>query len=151
MQAVLDGASDLFCSIECESKYSVRSSTGSLRRQIFQLERGVCQLCKLDCHRLVESLKCEHGLSLHNHQCGRSVRVIMILDAHHPAETLCVPARSDIWLNAVASSGHHLYLSQDSFVCEPHASPHIMPWLDSNPHTSAQERRALYVLLLQDH
>lgn len=56
-QAVLDGASALFCGSECANDFSIRSSGRMLRTELFQLERGVCQMCKLDCHKLYNSLK----------------------------------------------------------------------------------------------
>jgi hypothetical protein len=57
-QAVLEGAIDLFCSVDCENAYSIKSSGGALRRALFRLERGRCRLCKLDCHELVTRLRC---------------------------------------------------------------------------------------------
>jgi hypothetical protein len=30
---------------------------GGIRRALFKLERGVCQVCKLDCHALVQQLQ----------------------------------------------------------------------------------------------
>lgn len=46
-----------FCSGVCEVSYGVKTSRSALRRELFQLERGVCQMCKLDCHALVKSLR----------------------------------------------------------------------------------------------
>jgi hypothetical protein len=31
--------------------------SGGIRRALFKLERGVCQLCNLDCHALVAQLQ----------------------------------------------------------------------------------------------
>lgn len=57
VQAVLDGASALFCGSECANYFTLRSSGRALRSELFRLERGVCQMCKLDCHKLYKSLK----------------------------------------------------------------------------------------------
>lgn len=57
-QAVLEGAVDLFCGIPCEAAYALRSGGSGLRRALFRLERGRCQLCHLDCHDLIARLRC---------------------------------------------------------------------------------------------
>lgn len=57
MQIVLRGAGELFCGVECERRYSVRAGGGALRRALYALERGVCQLCRLDCKHLLERLR----------------------------------------------------------------------------------------------
>jgi hypothetical protein len=33
------------------------ADAGGIRRALFKLERGVCQLCNLDCHALVAQLQ----------------------------------------------------------------------------------------------
>lgn len=40
------------------SKYYIKASSGSIRRALAKLERGVCVMCKLDCKRLVQQLQC---------------------------------------------------------------------------------------------
>eukprot|EP00850_Spirogloea_muscicola_P005681 SM000026S08930 [mRNA] locus=s26:539501:546330:- [translate_table: standard] len=64
MQACLDKKAyapqafqDLFCSKVCYVEYLSRTSPRYLRQALFQVERGVCSLCHLDCHSLVVSLK----------------------------------------------------------------------------------------------
>lgn len=42
--AVLNGPLDLFCSGACEGGYYVRMGGGAIRRALFKLERGVCQV-----------------------------------------------------------------------------------------------------------
>ncbi len=54
---MLDGAGALFCGPECEGAWCLRSSGGALRRALFRLERGVCQLCRLDSHALLQRLR----------------------------------------------------------------------------------------------
>lgn len=41
---VLTGPLDLFCSGGCEGGYYVRMGGGAIRRALFKLERGVCQV-----------------------------------------------------------------------------------------------------------
>lgn len=48
---------DLFCNLECYEEYSWRTSSRYLREALFQIERGICTNCQLDCHKLVEHLK----------------------------------------------------------------------------------------------
>ncbi|GAQ80647.1 hypothetical protein KFL_000580410 [Klebsormidium nitens] len=51
---------DLFCTLTCADQYSTRTSSAHNRRRLFELERGVCSMCNLDCHKMVTTLK---GLS----------------------------------------------------------------------------------------
>lgn len=55
--AVLASCMELFCGPACESSYYLKASSGSIRRALFKLERGVCQACGLDCHALVVQLQ----------------------------------------------------------------------------------------------
>ncbi|CAJ1355277.1 unnamed protein product, partial [Effrenium voratum] len=48
--------SDLFCGGECRARFFGQRQGASLRRQLFELERGVCQKCGLDCHELWQRL-----------------------------------------------------------------------------------------------
>uniref|UniRef100_A0A0G4FCQ1 Helicase ATP-binding domain-containing protein n=1 Tax=Chromera velia CCMP2878 TaxID=1169474 RepID=A0A0G4FCQ1_9ALVE len=48
---------DLFCSGACRAEFFAARSAGSIRRQLFQLEKGVCNKCGLDCHALVQALR----------------------------------------------------------------------------------------------
>ena len=43
---------DLFCSGSCRLSYFIKRNGALLRRQVFQLERGVCRSCRLDCTEL---------------------------------------------------------------------------------------------------
>lgn len=57
LQATLQGAGFLFCSPKCEAEYIIVAGGSALRRSLRDLERGVCQLCKLDCLQLVKRLR----------------------------------------------------------------------------------------------
>ncbi|XP_057517108.1 uncharacterized protein LOC130798224 [Amaranthus tricolor] len=48
---------DLFCSIPCYEVYRSRTSGRFLRQELFQVERGICTNCQLDCHKLVQDMK----------------------------------------------------------------------------------------------
>eukprot|EP00916_Digyalum_oweni_P012075 GHVL01019962.1.p1 GENE.GHVL01019962.1~~GHVL01019962.1.p1 ORF type:complete len:229 (-),score=27.40 GHVL01019962.1:265-951(-) len=49
--------SDLFCCGKCRAAYFGTRSQSSLRYQLFQSERGVCNMCRLDCTELLQSLQ----------------------------------------------------------------------------------------------
>ncbi|KAL3528442.1 hypothetical protein ACH5RR_007764 [Cinchona calisaya] len=48
---------DLFCKLECYVEYSSRTKRNYLREELFQVERGICTRCQLDCHGLVEKIR----------------------------------------------------------------------------------------------
>ncbi|RLN33318.1 DNA annealing helicase and endonuclease ZRANB3 [Panicum miliaceum] len=48
---------DLFCGLACFQEYRLRTSGRALRQALFQLERGKCCQCKLDCCKLVKHIK----------------------------------------------------------------------------------------------
>ncbi|MCO5601803.1 hypothetical protein L7F22_055928 [Adiantum nelumboides] len=48
---------DLFCRQECYEQFRIKTSQGYIRQELFALEKGVCALCKLDCHALVEKIR----------------------------------------------------------------------------------------------
>uniref|UniRef100_A0A803M0X5 DNA annealing helicase and endonuclease ZRANB3 n=1 Tax=Chenopodium quinoa TaxID=63459 RepID=A0A803M0X5_CHEQI len=50
------GFFDLFCSNVCYDEYRSRTSGRYLRQELFQIERGICTNCQLDCHKLVQHL-----------------------------------------------------------------------------------------------
>ncbi|CAL5083902.1 unnamed protein product [Urochloa decumbens] len=48
---------DLFCGLACFQEYRLRTSGSALRQALFQIERGKCSQCKLDCCKLVKHIK----------------------------------------------------------------------------------------------
>ncbi|KAH7280039.1 hypothetical protein KP509_37G049700 [Ceratopteris richardii] len=48
---------DLFCTKECYQKFRITTSQTYIRQELFALEKGVCTMCKLDCHSLVERIR----------------------------------------------------------------------------------------------
>ncbi|KAK2970334.1 hypothetical protein RJ640_003302 [Escallonia rubra] len=48
---------DLFCALSCYEEYRSRTSNRFLREGLFQIEHGICSICKLDCHKLVQHIR----------------------------------------------------------------------------------------------
>ncbi|XP_057952741.1 uncharacterized protein LOC131146912 isoform X2 [Malania oleifera] len=48
---------DLFCNLSCYEEYRLRTSNKFLRQELFEIEHGVCTICQLDCHKLVQYIK----------------------------------------------------------------------------------------------
>ncbi|KAJ8753320.1 hypothetical protein K2173_019719 [Erythroxylum novogranatense] len=48
---------DLFCGLSCYEEYRSRTSSAFLRKELFQIEHGICSICQLDCHQLVKTIK----------------------------------------------------------------------------------------------
>ncbi len=55
--ADLYNALDLFCSGTCENNYYIRVGGAALRRALRKLEKGVCQVCKLDCSKVLQAIR----------------------------------------------------------------------------------------------
>ncbi|OVA00749.1 SNF2-related [Macleaya cordata] len=48
---------DLFCNLACLQEYRIRTSRRSLREEVFNTEHGVCVVCNLDCHKLIQCIR----------------------------------------------------------------------------------------------
>ncbi|KAI3717739.1 hypothetical protein L1987_69532 [Smallanthus sonchifolius] len=48
---------DLFCDLECYEEYRLRTSNRYLRKELAQIEHGICTNCHLDCRKLVKNIK----------------------------------------------------------------------------------------------
>ena len=87
-QAMLapDGSISLGCLYcpgdACEARHRAMTSQGALRRAIFEVERGVCQLCGLDAHRLCERIKVMK-------QAARR-KAVLLADPRFDGEKVCV-------------------------------------------------------------
>ena len=57
---VVTNKAALFCSKPCYDKYAACSSSNVARRELFGLEKGVCQECGLDCEDLCRRLQAYH-------------------------------------------------------------------------------------------
>ena len=53
----LKSRQDLFCSHDCYNKAMLCSSGSYVRRKLREIERGVCQMCNLDCIKAVGALR----------------------------------------------------------------------------------------------
>jgi superfamily II DNA or RNA helicase len=47
----------LFCSSKCEKDMKVKASSGAARQQLMKRDRGICDICNLDCATLVKRLQ----------------------------------------------------------------------------------------------
>jgi 5-methylcytosine-specific restriction endonuclease McrA len=54
-----------FCSDWCVHEWRLRTDPGYLREQVFQRDRGVCALCKVDCRTAYFDLKRARGTHRH--------------------------------------------------------------------------------------
>ena len=50
-----------FCSDFCVEEWKLRSSPGDLRNRVFQRDRGVCAVCRVDCQAALLHLKKARG------------------------------------------------------------------------------------------
>ncbi|XP_040382387.1 DNA annealing helicase and endonuclease ZRANB3 isoform X2 [Oryza brachyantha] len=48
---------DLFCGLSCFEVYRSRTSNRFLRKELFEVEHGICSKCNLDCQKLVKHIK----------------------------------------------------------------------------------------------
>lgn len=47
----------LYCGTTCEKKYAVKSSSTAARRAVFRRDRGICEICKIDCDWMIRRLQ----------------------------------------------------------------------------------------------
>ena len=47
----------LYCGTACEKKFAVKSSSTAARRAVFRRDRGICELCKVDCDWMIRRLQ----------------------------------------------------------------------------------------------
>eukprot|EP00892_Ulva_mutabilis_P001705 jgi/Ulvmu1/11535/UM078_0024.1 len=67
---------DLFCQTKCQNDFMLLKSTAAIRRQLFAIEAGRCQKCKLDTEGLLRRIK-----SLPSSTAGRVERKRVIVKA----------------------------------------------------------------------
>lgn len=46
-----------FCSSKCSEQFAVVASSSAVRRQLYELEKGVCQICRVDSHSVFKRIK----------------------------------------------------------------------------------------------
>ena len=62
----------LYCGTTCEKKFAVKSSSTAARRAVFRRDRGICEICKIDCDwmiRRLQAIERETPEYDHNLQC----------------------------------------------------------------------------------
>ena len=56
-KAMADDFDQKFCSDGCRKEHSIRCFDGAARKALFDIERGVCKICKVDAHGLFLRVK----------------------------------------------------------------------------------------------
>jgi 5-methylcytosine-specific restriction endonuclease McrA len=104
-----------FCTFECHKQFSVRVSGSEIRRQIFELERGVCQLCGKDMHTFWLEYKALEAPERMQKLMGTRFAVTQRI--------LNSPVEGDFWqadhIVAVAEGGGDADLSNLRTLCTP--------------------------------
>ncbi len=52
-----------FCSDFCVEEWKLRSNPGHLRDRVFERDRGICALCRVDCHAALLHFKKARGMA----------------------------------------------------------------------------------------
>ena len=85
-----------FCGHECWVQFNVQTgSGGAIRKHVFELERGVCQRCRLDCHALFTSLRALKEVEDRRRLLCRTP--FALLDPHRVAAMLDRPTEGLFW------------------------------------------------------
>jgi len=101
-----------FCGETCLKSFRVKTVTGVGRAQLFQLERGVCQLCGLDCDFLFQRLESEPSVPQRIailEATGRfsNKRAAAIATSGNP------PKAGDLW-----QADHHVPVAEGGGACD---------------------------------
>ncbi|KAI4837445.1 DNA helicase [Plasmodium brasilianum] len=54
---IICNENDLFCAGNCRKLYFLKKSSCSIRRLIYERDKGVCNICRLDCQNLIKQIK----------------------------------------------------------------------------------------------
>ena len=108
-----------FCSEGCLRRYRVLSAPGAAREAIFALERGVCQLCKLDTHALLQALRAEPSV----HERARMLEAVGTFGERRVAAVAMNPRAGDLWqadhIVPVSEGGGEADLENYRTLCDP--------------------------------
>ncbi len=77
----------LFCSIKCENDMKVKSGGGAIRSQIMKRDRGVCEICKINCTKLIQRLQAIEKEGDEEGEDSWRTRRAMLLDQSYPEFT----------------------------------------------------------------
>lgn len=98
-----------FCTEECLKLFRVKTTVGAACVQLFQMERGVCRLCALNCDALLRSLENEPSV----------LERVAILEAtkrfsNKRAHAVAVSLKAgDLW-----QADHHVPVAEDGGACD---------------------------------
>uniref|UniRef100_A0A7S3UFA5 Uncharacterized protein n=1 Tax=Picocystis salinarum TaxID=88271 RepID=A0A7S3UFA5_9CHLO len=141
---------DFFCGRRCFQAFLHRTSGGTLRKAIFDIEHGICQICGLDAHRLCVRLR--PIKSFHERQ-----KLVLDTTANHPlcpgwsSKTLdrlvSVPSEGHAWqmdhIIEVAAGGGGCGLENVQTLCVPCHSLKTRQYIQTSARMKRSERAAL--------
>ena len=141
---------DFFCGRRCFQAFLHRTSGGTLRKAIFDIEHGICQVCGLDAHRLCVRLR--PIKSFHERQ-----KLVLDTTAGHPlcpgwsSKTLdrlvSVPSEGHAWqmdhIIEVAAGGGGCGLENVQTLCVPCHSLKTRQYVQTSAQMKRTKRAAL--------
>ncbi|SBT77869.1 DNA helicase, putative [Plasmodium ovale] len=89
---------NLFCEGNCRKLYFLKKSSCSLRRLIFERDKGICNICKMDCTKLLKEIKSKKYFSIHE-KMDYFIKVypLFIENVDHLKNILQKPKEGYIW------------------------------------------------------
>ncbi|ANQ09354.1 DNA helicase [Plasmodium coatneyi] len=90
--------SNMFCEGNCRKIYFLKKSSTTIRRLIYERDKGVCNICKLDCTNLIRQIKNQKYFSI-NEKIDYFVKryPLFIEDINHLTFILEKPMEGHIW------------------------------------------------------
>ncbi|EUD66314.1 hypothetical protein C922_03230 [Plasmodium inui San Antonio 1] len=90
--------SNMFCEGKCRMFYFLKKSSKSVRRLIYERDKGVCNICKLDCTNLIRQIKSQKYFPI-NEKIDYFIRryPLFIEDINHLTRILEKPMQGQIW------------------------------------------------------
>ncbi|KJP88911.1 hypothetical protein AK88_01405 [Plasmodium fragile] len=90
--------SNMFCEGKCRKIYFLKKSSNSIRRLIYERDKGICNICKLDCTNLIRQIKSQKYFSI-NEKIDYFIKKypLFIEDINHLTHILEKPMEGHIW------------------------------------------------------
>ncbi|GAW81974.1 DNA helicase [Plasmodium gonderi] len=90
--------SNLFCQGSCRKMYFLKKSSTSIRRLIYERDKGVCNICKLDCTNLIRQIKSQKYFPI-NEKIDYFIKKypLFIENINHLTHILQKPMDGRIW------------------------------------------------------
>ncbi|SCO68346.1 DNA helicase, putative [Plasmodium vivax] len=90
--------SNMFCEGKCRKFYFLKKSSNSIRRLIYERDKGVCNICKLDCTNLIRQIKNQKYFPI-NEKIDYFIKryPLFIEDINHLTHILEKPMEGHIW------------------------------------------------------